>query len=70
MSPLGPTAGRPVNIHSIKISMNGKGRAIDTIFMERLWRSVKYEEMYVNVYQSVEQLRNSLRFLSVLKLAP
>jgi len=50
--------------------MNGKGRAIDTIFMERLWRSVKYEEMYVNVYQSVEQLRNSLRFLSVLKLAP
>lgn len=32
--------------HDVKISMDGKGRAIDNIFIERLWRSVKYEEIY------------------------
>ena len=32
--------------HSIKISMDGKGRAMDNIFIERLWRSVKYEKVY------------------------
>lgn len=45
----------------IKISMDGKGRAMDNIFIERLWRSVKYEEIYVKEFQSVEQLRNSLK---------
>ena len=45
----------------IKISMDGKGRAMDNIFIERLWRSVKYEEIYVNEFQSVEQLRKSLK---------
>jgi putative transposase len=47
--------------HDIKISMDGKGRAIDNIFIERLWRSVKYEEVYLNEYQSVEQLRKALK---------
>lgn len=32
---------------AIKISMNGRGRALDNIFVERLWRSVKYEEVYL-----------------------
>jgi len=45
----------------IKISMDGKGRCMDNIFIERLWRSVKYEEIYVNEFQSVEQLRKSLK---------
>jgi len=43
----------------IKISMDGKGRAMDNIFIERLWRSVKYEEIYVNEFKSVEHLRKA-----------
>ncbi len=45
----------------IKISMDGKGRAMDNIFIERLWRSVKYEEIYVNEFKSVVQLRKALK---------
>lgn len=37
----------------IKISMDGRGRAYDNIFIERLWRSVKYEEVYLNEYMTV-----------------
>lgn len=40
-----------LNKSEIKISMDGKGRAIDNIFIERLWRSVKYEHIYLNVYE-------------------
>jgi len=47
--------------NGIKISMDGKGRAMDNIFIERLWRSVKYEEIYINEYQSVEQLCCALK---------
>jgi len=46
---------------NIKISMDGKGRAMDNIFIERLWRSVKYEEIYVKEFQNVKQLRKSLK---------
>jgi putative transposase len=45
----------------IKISMDGKGRAMDNIFIERLWRSVKYEEIYLKEYRSVEELRRALK---------
>ena len=45
----------------IKISMDGKGRAMDNIFIERLWRSVKYEEIYVKEFRSVEDLRKTLK---------
>lgn len=38
--------------HEIKISMDGKGRAIDNIFIERLWRSVKQENIYINAYET------------------
>ena len=38
--------------NNIKISMDGKGRALDNIFIERLWRSVKYEDVYLNVYEN------------------
>jgi putative transposase len=37
--------------HEIQISMDGKGRALDNIFIERLWRSVKYEDIYMNCYE-------------------
>ena len=45
----------------IQISMDGKGRALDNIFIERLWRSVKYEEVYLKEYDSVDALRRSLK---------
>jgi len=47
--------------HSIKISMDGKGRAMDNIFIERLWRSVKYEEVYIKEYSSVSELVQELK---------
>lgn len=44
----------------IKISMDGKGRAFDNIFVERLWRTVKYEEVYLHSYQTVKEARLNL----------
>ena len=41
----------------IKISMDGKGRCIDNIFVERLWRSLKYEEVYLYAYDTVQMAR-------------
>ena len=41
----------------IKISMDGKGRCIDNIFVERLWRSLKYEEVYLNPYDNLIEAR-------------
>jgi len=46
--------------NDIKISMDGKGRAFDNIFTERFWRTVKYEEVYINAYQSISEARSSL----------
>lgn len=42
------------------ISMDGRGRALDNVFIERLWRSVKYEDIYLKDYQSVLQLYQGL----------
>lgn len=39
--------------HDIKISMDGRGRALDNIFVERLWRSLKYEDVYLKCYTDV-----------------
>ncbi len=44
----------------VQISMDGKGRALDNIFTERLWRSVKYEEVYIHDYVSPREARQSL----------
>jgi putative transposase len=44
----------------IKISMDGKGRAFDNIFVERLWRTVKVEEVYLRDYQTVAEARYGL----------
>ena len=46
---------------NIKISMDGRGRCFDNIFNERLWRTVKYEEVYLKDYQSFEEARSSLK---------
>jgi putative transposase len=47
--------------NKIKISMDGKGRWMDNVFIERLWRSVKYEEVYLKEYESLAALRNGLK---------
>ena len=47
--------------HEIKISMDGKGRWVDNVFVERLWRSVKYEEVYLRAYDDIGQARASLK---------
>lgn len=47
--------------HDIKISMDGKGRWIDNVFVERLWRSVKYQDIYIKEYRSIGELRIGLR---------
>jgi putative transposase len=47
--------------HNITISMDGKGRVFDNIFIERLWRTVKYEEVYLKDYANVWEAIRSLR---------
>lgn len=45
----------------VKISMDGRGRVYDNIYVERLWRSVKYEEVYLNDYQTVSEAERGLK---------
>jgi putative transposase len=47
--------------HGIRISMDGKGRAMDNIMVERLWRSLKYEDIYLKDYETVRELTDGLR---------
>jgi len=44
----------------VKISMDGKGRWVDNVFVERLWRSIKYEEVYLRAYESVNEARSGI----------
>lgn len=46
--------------HTIKISMDGKGRATDNICIERFWRSIKYEEVYLNEYSNIKELQKAI----------
>ena len=46
--------------NDIRISMDGKGRWVNNVFVERLWRSVKYEEVYLKAYDSITDARRSL----------
>ena len=51
--------------HGVAISMDGKGAWRDNVFVERLWRSVKYEEVYLRAYASVSEARSSIgRYLT------
>jgi len=45
----------------VAISMDGRGRALDNVFIERLWRSVKYEDIYLKDYAQVDELYDGLR---------
>jgi putative transposase len=44
----------------VAVSMDGKGRCLDNVFVERLWRTVKYEDVYLRGYETVPQLRQGL----------
>ena len=44
----------------VRISMDGRGRALDNVFTERLWRSVKYEEVYLHEYNSPREVRHGI----------
>lgn len=50
-----------LNDYGISISMDGRGRALDNIFTERLWRSVKYEEVYLKNYETGKEAYNGIR---------
>lgn len=49
-----------VESQGIRVSMDGRGRVFDNIFVERLWRSVKYEEVYLHEYRTVSEARQHL----------
>jgi putative transposase len=50
----------PLKAAGVAISMDGKGRWIDNVFIERLWRSVKYEEVYLREYANGHEAQRSL----------
>ena len=45
----------------IRVSMDGKGRAFDNVFVKRLWRTMKDEEVYLKAYEGVPELKRSLK---------
>jgi putative transposase len=45
----------------VAVSMDGKGRCLDNVFVERLWRTVKYEDVYLRCYESVPELQQGLQ---------
>jgi putative transposase len=47
--------------HGIRISMDGKGCWRDNVFIEREWRSIKYEEVYLHAYETVSAAREGIR---------
>ncbi len=49
-----------LNSQGIRISMDGRGRWMDNVFIERLWKSVKYEEVYLKAYSSIAEARREL----------
>jgi len=57
---------QPLLAAGVKLSMDGKGRCLDNVFVERLWRSLKYEEVYLKRYEDVleanRQIGDYLRF--------
>jgi putative transposase len=55
-----PQYGQLLQAANVQISMDGKGRALDNIFTERLWRTVKYEEVYIHDYTSPREARQAL----------
>ena len=56
-----PRFTQPLLERGIKVSMDGRGRALDNIFVERLWRTVKYEHVYLQEMQTVQEAWTGLR---------
>jgi putative transposase len=52
--------GSQFSLHGIAISMDGKGRWRDNIFIERLWKSVKFEDIYLKAYGSMAEVKKGL----------
>jgi len=50
----------PLLVKGVRVSMDGKGRWIDNVFVERLWRSVKYELIYLHAHESIRELKSAL----------
>jgi putative transposase len=50
----------PLLAAQVRLSMDGRGRAFDNIFVERLWRTVKYEEVFLKDYRDVPEARHGL----------
>ena len=50
-----------LSTRNVRISMDGRGRALDNVFVERLWRSVKYEDVYIKGYESVRDAYSGLK---------
>jgi len=50
----------PLLEKGVRVSMDGKGRWVDNVFVERLWRSVKYEDIYLHAYETVSEVRAAL----------
>jgi putative transposase len=51
----------PLLARAVRVSMDGKGRWVDNVFVERLWRSVKYEEIYLHAHETVRAVKTALR---------
>jgi putative transposase len=49
-----------LELAGVQVSMDGKGRCLDNVFVERLWRSVKYEDVYIRCYETVPELARGL----------
>ena len=49
------------NSRDIKVSMDGRGRALDNVFVEVLWRTVKYENVYLKGYEGMKRLKAGLK---------
>jgi putative transposase len=49
-----------LKLYEIKISMDGKGRALDNVIIERFWRSLKYEEVYLKEYENMAECREGI----------
>ena len=52
---------KELNCRDIKVSMDGRGRALDNVFVERLWRTVKYENVYLKGYEDMKRLKAGLK---------
>ncbi len=51
---------KPLEAQGVRVSMDGKGRWIDNVFVERLWWSVKYEDIYLHAYETPREVRLAL----------